>query len=658
MNYSISLKILLLIFVFAAMNSHGQEIAALRASIEHSTSDTQKAAAYTKVIRYFKPVNIDSAYYYGEKGLQAMVAARSLAGEALMIEQLAKIDQLQGRMELAKHRVSYALKLYSELHNPNGVAAMNNSYGAIEATLGNYETAMSHLLTSLKIYDSLKTDIEGTMVANMNLGCLYLLNGDTVHSQKYLSRAEEVSKKLPVSDLTISLYNYIGIQYVMTGNMAKALEYFNENVKISDKPEFMSSHVESLNYLGSFYNDQGDASKAMEYLNKGLTIAVEKKMPEAQADILLQMATMLTKTDVEKALSCANEALAISEHLRSKSLKRDIYKAISGIYEQKGDLKESIAALKQYQIIEDSLARVNRLKEITAMGAVYELEKSNIRIEEISRQRNVIISISIGLIAVLMTLVCFYINTRKLNVKLVKHEAELIELSNTKNKLFSIIGHDLRWPVARIPTILEIVDDETMPEEERKYLIDSLREHTKATVETLDKLLYWGQSLMNGLNTVPERFFAKQYVVQAIELRKIAASDKEITVTDNIPEDLSVYADPNHFDFIIRNLFGNAIKFTGVKGQISFSADEHSKPGYVVFAIKDTGVGIDEERLRKIFEPFNSKMGTANEKGTGIGLMLCKEFAVKNGGDIWAASEPGKGSTFYVSVKKQSTLNT
>ncbi|PQJ11856.1 hypothetical protein CJD36_008665 [Flavipsychrobacter stenotrophus] len=652
MKTSKVLKILLFWVFIISCPALGQDVNELRSTIQQNKSDSQTITAYGKLIKYYKSVNIDSAYYYGEKGLQVMVAKRSLIGEAKIIEQLAKIDQSQGRMELAKQRLSYGLKLYSELKDAEGIAAMNNSYGAVEATLGNYETAMPHLLIALRIYDSLKTNLEGTLVANMNLGCLYLQYGDTVNSKKYLARAEAVSKKQPVSDLTISLYNYIGIQYAMTGNMPKALEYFKENVRISDKPEFTTSHVESLNYLGSFYNDMGDTKTAMEYLQQGLAIATEKKLVEGQADILLQMATMLAKTDRVQAMKFIEQALALSEHMRSKTLKRDIYKTMSSIYEQAGDYKESIAALRKYQAIQDSIAHVNMVKEIASMGAVYDLEKSNIRIEEISRQRNVTMTISAGLIAALITLVYFYLKTRKLNVQLVKHEAELIELSNTKNKLFSIIGHDLRWPVARIPTILEIVDDDSMPEEERKYLIDSLREHTKATVETLDKLLYWGQSLMKGLSTVPERFYAKQYIVQAIELRKIAASDKEIVVTDRIPEDLDIFTDPNHFDFIIRNLFGNAIKFTGVKGIIDFSADEHSKPGYVIFAIRDSGVGISAERLKKIFEPFNSNIGTANEKGTGIGLMLCKEFAVKNGGDIWATSEPGKGSTFYVSVKQ------
>ena len=251
-----------------------------------------------------------------------------------------------------------------------------------------------------------------------------------------------------------------------------------------------------------------------------------------------------------------------------------------------------------------------------------------------------------------------YLKTKKLYSKLVAHEKELNDLNNTKNKLFSIIGHDLRWPVARIPQVLVMCEDESTSPEERTYLMDSLIEHTNATVETLDKLLYWGQSLMKGVNLKQELFKPRHYVSESIGLKKISAEDKEITVVNNIPEDMEVFSDATHFDFILRNLLANAIKFTGIKGRIEINADEQKIPGYVVFSVKDNGIGIDKERLAKIFEPFNSKDGTASEKGTGIGLMLCKEFAMRNSGDLWAESEPGKGTTFYYSIMKEKAAGT
>ena len=208
-----------------------QDAGVLRTNLDKSTTSAQRTEAYLSIIQFYKSGNIDSAYYYAEKGLKVMVADGYIPGEAKMIEQLAKMDQNLGRMEPAKQKLLYGLKLYSELKNAEGIAAMHNSYGAIEATLGNYGPATAHLLIALKIYDSIKTNLDGTMVANMNLGCLYLQNEDTANSKKYFARAEAVSRKLPVSDLTISLYNYIGIQYAMSGNLPKALGVLQRKCK-------------------------------------------------------------------------------------------------------------------------------------------------------------------------------------------------------------------------------------------------------------------------------------------------------------------------------------------------------------------------------------------------------------------------------------------
>jgi signal transduction histidine kinase len=628
----------------------GQVPGKLLEQVRTASTDEQRTAAYNKLVLYYKPVNADSAYRYAEQGLAAAVAHKDIAGEANMIELMGRLDQSQGRLESARQRILYALSLYTSTNHMVGIASMNNSLGAIEATQGNNEAAMAHFLNALKIYDSLKKDPEGRMVSNMNLGCLYLQNGDTINATRYLTRAEEISKKIPISDFTISLYNYIGVEYAIKGNMDKALEYFKKNVAISDKPEFTPSHVEALLYLGSFYNDQGDIATAMEYLQQGLAIAREKKLKETEADILLQIGNMISAKDPDAGLRYVNQALETSEQMQSKTLKIDIYKEMARIYELKGDHKSANDALRKSMVYKDSVTRVNKIKELAGLGAVYELEKSNMRVAEVSRQRNLVIGFSALLAGALAAAVVLYLKTRKMNVQLIKNEAELRELSNTKNKLFSIIGHDLRWPVARIPTILDIVDDESLEEEEKKYMIDSLREHTKATVETLDKLLYWGKSLMNGLQLAPEWFNPKPYILQTIELRKMAAMEKDITVGDRVADDIELFTDPNHFDFIIRNLFSNAIKFTPVKGEIYFEVDKVTRPGFYIFSVNDNGVGIDEQRMKKIFEPFNSKLGTANEKGTGIGLMLCKEFAMKNGGDLWATSEPGVKTSFYLSI--------
>ncbi len=165
-------------------------------------------------------------------------------------------------------------------------------------------------------------------------------------------------------------------------------------------------------------------------------------------------------------------------------------------------------------------------------------------------------------------------------------------------------------------------------------------------------MLYWGKSLIKG-NDLKQKLFATHPIIsQNILLKRSAAADKHITITDSTPQHLKIFADRSHFDFIIRNLLANAIKFTYQDGQIDIGCDEEPDRDIIIFYIRDNGKGMTTTQLTKLFEPFNTTEGTSHEKGTGIGLMLCKEFAIKNGGDLWAESEQGKGATFFFSMNK------
>jgi signal transduction histidine kinase len=278
--------------------------------------------------------------------------------------------------------------------------------------------------------------------------------------------------------------------------------------------------------------------------------------------------------------------------------------------------------------------------------ALHDLSRHN------ARQRDEIIVVAACLIVALIVLFFYYQKTIRLNKKLVAHEKQLQELNEMKDKLFSVIGHDLRGPIARISAMIGIFEVETTTTEEKKYLLDNLKEHTRSSLETFDKLLYWGQSLMKGVKLHKFKMQTSGYVKEAIAFKKIKAAEKNIRITDNTPPDTRVFADPSLFDFIIRNLLANALKYTWPGGAIEINADTALMPGYIVFSVKDNGTGMDKATLSRLFSPLESRQGTENEKGHGIGLMLCKEFAIQNGGDMWVDSEEGRGSVFYFCVQK------
>ncbi len=625
--------------------------------IANAKNDSEKAAYYKDIIYDYKPNNEDSAVYYAQQGLELFTKTNYKIGQGWMLSDLSDIDDDHGRGELAKKRSQLALDLFKEVNYPKGIAEVNNSLGIIEAKSGNFELAISFFLRALKGFDSLKNTV-GVMRQYSNLAIAYEHYKDPTKALTYLMIADSIGKKLPLSDAVINLSNDIGVYYFDRGDTARALKYFEEGLKKSNKPEFFVAHLTGLINTGMLYHQFGKKQLGIQYLEEALKISREEKFPEEEANTLNILANILKETDKAKAMTYLENALEISLRIKNKPLQADLYKSMEELYKLQNDYKQAYDAREKRQAITDSIFTVNKSTEIASIGAIYDLERSNLKVHELeeqgkqnARKRNIIIDIAVFAIVSLIVLVVFYRRTTRLNKRLVKQETELKEMNAMKDKLFSVIGHDLRTPIARIPAILEIYEDKETSPEEKSFLLNNLKEHTKASVETFDKLLFWGQTLVKGVILNKTKVQAKQYVRENIELKKMQAADKSLTVRDNVPTDVYLLADATHFDFVVRNLLANAIKYTHANGIIEVNADTRTRAGFTIFSVSDTGIGIRKELQEHIFEPSYSTPGTADEMGTGIGLMLCKEFAIQNGGDIWVESEQGKGSTFFFAVR-------
>lgn len=241
-------------------------------------------------------------------------------------------------------------------------------------------------------------------------------------------------------------------------------------------------------------------------------------------------------------------------------------------------------------------------------------------------------------------------------LKLEETVRQLRNLTSEKDILISIIAHDLRNPFNSIIGFSELMSYElekmnySKVERYSKIILDS---STKA-MELLSNLIMWSQSQSGKMSFSPERLDFGSAVDVTLDLFALIAAQKEITIRKNIPHDLIIFVDRNMLDTILRNLISNAIKFTKLGGEIIISA--LSTVESLILTIIDDGVGMEKEELDKLFKletPFTS-LGTQNEKGTGLGLVLCKEFAHRHGGKIWAETRKNEGSAFYVSFPHES----
>ena len=233
--------------------------------------------------------------------------------------------------------------------------------------------------------------------------------------------------------------------------------------------------------------------------------------------------------------------------------------------------------------------------------------------------------------------------------KIEKQAKELEALNLTKDKLFSIVSHDLRGPVKQIQVVLSLVESGHITEDELKQFLPKFKETIEHTVNLTDNLLFWANSQRDGIEVKPSVFNIASVAAEHEKLFKPMALEKGIQLENHITDDMEVLADKDMIKLVIRNLLNNALKFTDKGGKISLHAVPNHKG--VIVSVLDTGIGMSETQIESLFSKQHmSRQGTFGEKGTGLGLMLCHEFVERNNGTITVESTPGKGTKFSFTV--------
>ncbi|MBN2350455.1 MAG: hypothetical protein JXJ22_16585 [Bacteroidales bacterium] len=235
----------------------------------------------------------------------------------------------------------------------------------------------------------------------------------------------------------------------------------------------------------------------------------------------------------------------------------------------------------------------------------------------------------------------------------------LEEVNKTKDKLFSIIAHDLKSPFGTIFGFAELLQrkNHSLTIEKRNKYIEALYNSSKKVYSLLENLLEWSRTQTNRIKFEPSDFSCKQIIDEIILIQQENLNIKNLKVACEINESLNVFADYEMIQVIVRNLLNNAIKFTPDNGKITFTCKLHGED-FVEISVKDTGIGIADEIKDNLFQIDKTitTSGTDGEKGTGLGLTLCKDFVEKHGGEIWVISSPGKGSVFSFTIPKSKSV--
>lgn len=229
----------------------------------------------------------------------------------------------------------------------------------------------------------------------------------------------------------------------------------------------------------------------------------------------------------------------------------------------------------------------------------------------------------------------------------------LAQVINTKDRIFAILGHDLRSPIDSLTHLMKLVSQKSISLDVLQMYTDKLKVNVKHVHVTLTNLLFWANGQMQGLAIKPQVLELYRLVETNFNLVQEVALEKRILLINLIRQNVTVWADQDQVDIILRNLINNAIKFTRFYGTIRVGASLKSDC-WEIF-VQDSGVGIAPENLAAIFKANigYSTFGTEGEKGTGLGLAICQEMITMNGGKIWLESEVGKGTTIFFTLRIQ-----
>ncbi len=577
---------------------------------------------------------------------------------------------------MADHAVSLARKV----NDPVRLGKSLNMKGNAFYLLSNYTKGLEFYQEVLHIREELGDSNEMAKTYN-NIGAIHLRLQNYNQALDYFKRALLIYKGIGDDDVIFSLTNNIGAVYNEMKEYEKAYKYFLESYEIIERRNDESKILIALNNLGEVTGALENYDQALEYFLEASRKAEDADDIRMKAIISLNIGSIYMLTGhPEKSLQYLNEALKNANIVNSIQIKQDVYSSLFEFYQAKRDYNRALEYNMLYSDARDSiLSQENRLK-VAELELKYNAESFESEIEilkrnnEIKRIRITAISIALGslvLVLILLSIVLFINANRNrikkeinkllkeknmeleaANKKLVESEHNLKDLNATKDKFFSIIGHDLRNPLNALIGFSELIasNSREFSSEDIQRYSSIINESAKNIHQLIENLLNWSRAQTGNIDFSPVHLPLAEMVLEIYKVLKINADNKNIRIDMDIPEATEVYADKNLLSTILLNLISNAVKFTTEGGKVSITA--RKEVGKILVSVTDTGIGMNQVQIESLFTLGLSKStpGTTNEKGTGLGLILCKEFIEMHEGEIWAESEPGKGSTFNFTI--------
>ncbi|WP_345164619.1 tetratricopeptide repeat-containing sensor histidine kinase [Algibacter aquimarinus] len=673
------------LFLFVLFGySQTKEIDSLSIELAYKTQDSSKVETSLSLIKSLYEIN------EFDKALKYIIQSEKLATSLNFKKGIAEIGYYKALIYAQNNDYINAVsgyekskQLFGVLNDTLGIAKVNNSIGLIEIKRGNYNKGLQYALAAIEVLESknLKNELR---LAYSNLAkAYYNINAYEKAIEFYLKALnvqEQLNDQQGINESNLKLAEL----YSNKKEHRKAIDYY-ETILDDVKEDSIRRLV--FPKLGGEYLKFNDYEKATQYLIKGYNLnrrfkndvnllIVLNNLGELnlQEDRLATAEKQLLEAgDIAKKINNKTELLRHYELMKSLDSTRGKF-ANAYIWQQRYyDLKSS---LKQEVVKIDSNITppkleldpsFDKLNTNNTSDNITPTESDTINQKEIKKFKLIFYALLAALVIVSTFLILIYLKrnnnikyTQELEEKNIKIELQndafqeqtkhLENVNNVKDKLFSIVSHDLKDSLSSINGFIDLLKDGSLSREEFDNLIPELSENANNASLLLFNLLNWSKSQMQSLEPKPSLFDIQEVFEQKIRLVEQRMESKGINLVDHSLRDFA-YADRSMFEIVIQNLLANALKFSRSGDTITVS--NHISNGSCIVSVADTGIGISKKNIDKLFNKNTfTTVGTNNEKGTGLGLSICKELVELNNGKIWVESTENVGSTFYVQLPK------
>lgn len=671
---------------------------------------------YLDLAREYNFVDPNQVIYYANLALPIAVESGNKEQQSTAYLRLGAGYIFSGEFEKGRQNSDTALAIANEIDDKELIISALNSLGAYHMNIGQYSEALEQFQKALQMAEEQGLEQNKAMIqlnigavltnqGNKTNGLLYLfealkyykdtndrqtlariLNNIAVnyHSWKDYDRALEYYQQTLEAYGSLSdgvgqvvVLNNIGEIYKDKEDYGKAVSYYEQVASIAKKTN-IGVFYEAYGWIGlaEVYLKMDEIEKSTDFVNQALAVFENIKMQEGIANGNLILAQLsLKQNKLDQALSQIEKCIEIAKSSGIIDLEHRGYWVRSQIFFKGQRFKVAYEDLQNYATISDTLyarelgesfADIRSSMEVALkQNEIDLLQKDNqIKDLKIKRQHSstiILLLVVLSLFVVFLVMLGYVRSRKKVNELLTQknhqireqHE-ELLRVNETKDKFMSIIGHDLRNPIGAFKDVVGQLADfpEMFTEELRQQIIEELRGEAESTYFLLDNLLSWAKNQKDSITYKPEKLDIPKIIKNNIQLNNRLSEAKSLSITTEVEDGLMAFADHNMVNLVLRNLISNAIKFTADGGQIQIKVADNGE--MLSISVNDTGVGISAEDLASVFDPTKhlSTYGTNHEKGSGLGLLLCREFVEVNGGTISVESKKGEGSVFTFTLKK------